>query len=151
MTRDSAKSTGNAAEIDLLLDLAQRRSITPDDAGCQQLLAERLKIAGFSCESLPFGEVANLWARHGDAGPVLCFAGHTDVVPAGDVAEWDSDPFEPQVREGMLYGRGTADMKSGLAAMVVAVERFLAKWPDFEGSIAFLITSDEEGKPATAH
>lgn len=145
MTRDSAKSTGNAAEIDLLLDLARRRSITPDDAGCQQLLAERLKIAGFSCESLPFGEVANLWARRGDAGPVLCFAGHTDVVPAGDVAEWDSDPFEPQVREGMLYGRGTADMKSGLAAMVVAVERFLAKWPDFEGSIAFLITSDEEG------
>ena len=145
MTRDSAKHIGKAAEIDLLLDLVRRPSITPDDAGCQQLLAERLETAGFSCESLPFGEVTNLWARRGNAGPVLCFAGHTDVVPAGNVDEWDSDPFEPEVRAGNLYGRGTADMKSGLAAMVVAVERFLEQYPDFDGSIAFLITSDEEG------
>jgi succinyl-diaminopimelate desuccinylase len=146
MTGDSAKSTGKAAEIDLLLDLVRRRSITPDDAGCQQLLAERLETAGFSCESLPFGDVTNLWARRGDAGPVLCFAGHTDVVPTGDVDEWDSDPFEPDVRAGNLYGRGTADMKSGLAAMIVAAERFVEQYADFDGSIAFLITSDEEGR-----
>jgi len=134
------------AEIELMLDLVRRQSVTPADAGCQDLLAERLKQIGFSCESLPFGEVSNLWARLGDSGPVLCFAGHTDVVPPGDLKEWNSDPFEPEVRDGMLYGRGTADMKSGLAAMIVAVERFLENDPDFDGSIAFLITSDEEGR-----
>lgn len=135
-----------AAEIELLLDLVRRQSVTPDDAGCQDVLAARLQNIGFSCESLPFGEVSNLWARRGDSGPVLCFAGHTDVVPPGDSEEWDSDPFEPQDRDGMLYGRGTADMKSGLAAMVVAVERFTKNNPTFDGSIAFLITSDEEGR-----
>lgn len=135
-----------AAEIDLLMDLARRKSVTPEDAGCQELLATRLEAVGFSCESLPFGDVSNLWARRGDSGPVLCFAGHTDVVPAGNLEEWESDPFEPFERDGMLYGRGTADMKSGLAAMVVAVERFLANDPEYDGSIAFLITSDEEGR-----
>lgn len=143
---DSTTDTGNAPEIELLLDLVRRRSITPADAGCQQLLAGRLEAAGFSCESMPFGDVTNLWARHGDSGPVLCFAGHTDVVPAGNTDEWDSDPFDPQLRDGNLFGRGTADMKSGLASMIVAVEQFLAKNPDHDGSIAFLITSDEEGR-----
>ncbi len=135
-----------AAEIELLLDLVRRQSVTPDDAGCQDVLAARLQNIGFSCESMQFGEVSNLWARRGSSGPVLCFAGHTDVVPPGDNEEWDSDPFEPQDRDGMLYGRGTADMKSGLAAMVVAVERFTRNNPTFDGSIAFLITSDEEGR-----
>jgi succinyl-diaminopimelate desuccinylase len=134
------------AEIELMLDLVRRQSVTPADAGCQDVLVGRLKQIGFSCESLPFGEVSNLWARLGDTGPVLCFAGHTDVVPPGDLKEWNSDPFEPEERDGMLYGRGTADMKSGLAAMVVAVERFLENDPDLIGSIAFLITSDEEGR-----
>ncbi len=134
------------AEIELMLDLVRRQSVTPADAGCQDVLAERLRQIGFSCESLPFGEVSNLWAQLGDSSPVLCFAGHTDVVPPGDLKERNSDPFEPEVRDGMLYGRGTADMKSGLAAMVVAVERFLENVPDFDGSIAFLITSDEEGR-----
>ena len=134
------------AEIELMLDLVRRKSVTPADAGCQEVLAERLKQIGFTCESLPFGEVSNLWARIGDLGPVLCFAGHTDVVPPGNLKDWNSDPFEPEERNGMLYGRGTADMKSGLAAMVVAAERFLEGDPDFNGSIAFLITSDEEGR-----
>ena len=132
--------------IDLLMDLVKRRSITPEDAGCQQLLAERLEAAGFGCEHMPFGDVTNLWARRGDKSPVLCFAGHTDVVPTGDIDEWESDPFEPEVRDGNLYGRGTADMKSGLAAMIVAVENFLVQNAEFDGSIAFLITSDEEGR-----
>jgi succinyl-diaminopimelate desuccinylase len=146
MTGLSEKRVGETPEIDLLIDLVRRRSITPDDAGCQQMLAERLENAGFSCESLPFAEVSNLWARRGDTGPVLCFAGHTDVVPAGNHEQWDSDPFEPDVRDGKLFGRGAADMKSGLAAMVVAAERFVALHADFDGSIAFLITSDEEGR-----
>ena len=132
--------------IDLLNDLVKRRSVTPEDAGCQQLLAERLEAIGFTCESMPFGDVTNLWARRGDKSPVLCFAGHTDVVPAGDENDWESDPFEPDLRDGNLYGRGTADMKSGLAAMIVAVEKFLAGNKDHDGSIAFLITSDEEGR-----
>ena len=146
MTPDSAKSTGTSPEVELLLDLVRRRSITPEDAGCQALLAGRLEATGFTCESMPFGEVRNLWARRGDAGPVLCFAGHTDVVPVGNIDEWDSDPFEPDLRGGKLFGRGTADMKSGLASMIVAVEQFLAKNADYTGSIAFLITSDEEGR-----
>ena len=132
--------------IDLLIDLVRRPSVTPEDAGCQALLASRLEALGFECESMPFGDVTNLWARRGKDGPVLCFAGHTDVVPPGPLEEWNTDPFEPVIEGGILYGRGSADMKSGLAAMVVAVERFLAEHPDHDGSIAFLITSDEEGR-----
>jgi succinyl-diaminopimelate desuccinylase len=120
-------------------------SVTPADAGCQALMTERLAASGFSIETLQFGSVTNLWARRGDARPVLCFAGHTDVVPTGPLEEWRSDPFTPVIRDGVLYGRGAADMKSGLAAMVTATEEFVAAHPDHRGSIAFLITSDEEG------
>ena len=140
-------STGTAQpEIKLLCDLISRPSITPDDAGCQQLLIERLSALGFECETLIFGTVTNLWARRGKASPVLCFAGHTDVVPPGDEAKWSSAPFTPTLNDGYLYGRGSADMKSGLAAMVVAIEQFLAANPDPAGSLAMLITSDEEGR-----
>lgn len=120
-------------------------SVTPADAGCQALMTARLAASGFSIETLQFGSVTNLWARRGDAHPVLCFAGHTDVVPTGPLEEWRSDPFTPVIRDGVLYGRGAADMKSGLAAMVTATEEFVAAHPDHRGSIAFLITSDEEG------
>jgi succinyl-diaminopimelate desuccinylase len=132
--------------IELLKSLVRRRSVTPDDAGCQALIAARLESSGFRCESLPFGDVSNLWARRGQAAPLICFAGHTDVVPPGDLEAWHSDPFEPVVRDGLLFGRGAADMKGGLAAMIVAVEEFVAAHPDHPGSIAFLITSDEEGR-----
>jgi succinyl-diaminopimelate desuccinylase len=132
--------------LSLLFDLIRRRSVTPDDAGCQDLIASRLAHLGFECETMVFGDVTNLWARRGTASPVFCFAGHTDVVPPGDTGDWQSDPFEPDIRGEHVYGRGSADMKSGLAAMVVAVERFLAEYPDHPGSIAFLITSDEEGR-----
>jgi succinyl-diaminopimelate desuccinylase len=134
------------AEVDLLLALLKRRSVTPDDAGCQALLASRLEAIGFRCESMPFGEVSNLWARRGSACPVLCFAGHTDVVPAGDAEAWASEPFDPLIKDGMLYARGAADMKSGLAAITVALEQFIAARPDHAGSLAVLLTSDEEGK-----
>ena len=120
-------------------------SVTPADAGCQALMTERLAAIGFRIETLQFGSVTNLWARRGDVSPVLCFAGHTDVVPTGPLEEWRSDPFTPVIRDGVLYGRGAADMKSGLAAMVTATEQFVAAHPDHRGSIAFLITSDEEG------
>ncbi|MBT8077064.1 MAG: succinyl-diaminopimelate desuccinylase [Gammaproteobacteria bacterium] len=133
-------------ELELLCQLLRRRSVTPDDAGCQQLLAERLRRNGFRCESMPFGEVTNLWARHGNERPLLCFAGHTDVVPPGNDDEWRTDPFDPVIVDDMLYGRGAADMKSGLAAMIVAAERFVARYPQHAGSLAFLITSDEEGR-----
>ena len=132
--------------IDLLCDLIRCRSVTPDDAGCQDILRSRLEPLGFSCETLQFNDVTNLWARRGSEGPVLCFAGHTDVVPPGDETQWGSDPFEPTFRDGVLFARGAADMKSGLAAMIVAVEEFLAAHPDHDGSLAFLITSDEEGR-----
>lgn len=121
-------------------------SVTPDDAGCQTLLAGRLEQAGFRVESMPFGEVTNLWARHGNGQPVLCFAGHTDVVPPGELAQWHSDPFRPVVRDGLLFGRGSADMKGSLAAMTDAAVEFVGRHPDHRGSIAFLITSDEEGR-----
>jgi succinyl-diaminopimelate desuccinylase len=120
-------------------------SVTPADAGCQALMAARLAARGFRIETLQFGSVTNLWARRGESGPLLCFAGHTDVVPTGPLEEWRSDPFVPVIRDGVLYGRGAADMKSGLAAMVTATEEFVAAHPDHRGSIAFLITSDEEG------
>jgi len=133
-------------ELSLLYDLMRRRSVTPEDAGCQELIAARLQDAGFRCEAMQFGDVTNLWARRGQSPPLFCFAGHTDVVPPGDTDEWSTDPFEPVDREGCIYGRGSADMKSGLAAMTVAVERFVQEHPDHAGSIAFLITSDEEGR-----
>lgn len=125
--------------------LIRRRSVTPDDAGCQDLMVERLQALGFAIERLRFGEVDNFWARRGDTGPLLVFAGHTDVVPTGPLERWRSDPFEPTLRDGMLYGRGAADMKGSLAAMITACERFVAAHPDHPGSVGFLITSDEEG------
>src|SRR5579863_2785461 len=134
-----------SATLELTQDLIARASVTPADEGCQELLAVRLLRAGFEVERLRYGNVDNLWARHGAAGPVLCFAGHTDVVPTGPLEEWRSDPFKPTIRDGLLYGRGAADMKSGLAAMVTAAEAFVAAHPGHRGSIAFLITSDEEG------
>ena len=129
----------------LAVDLVRRPSVTPEDAGCQPLLAGRLEALGFRTEPMRFGEVDNLWARHGSEGPLLCFAGHTDVVPTGPPADWTSPPFAPTVRDGCLYGRGAADMKGSLAAMVTACERFLSNHPRPRGSIAFLVTSDEEG------
>jgi succinyl-diaminopimelate desuccinylase len=131
--------------LDLTRDLLARRSITPADEGCQELIAARLAQIGFVAEPLPFGKVANLWARRGRSGPVFCFAGHTDVVPSGPLEEWHSDPFVPELRDGVLFGRGAADMKSGLGAMVTATEEFIASCPAHSGSLAFLITSDEEG------
>ncbi|HKU87684.1 MAG TPA: succinyl-diaminopimelate desuccinylase [Casimicrobiaceae bacterium] len=128
----------------LTRELIERPSVTPDDAGCQAILASRLAALGFRCESLTFGAVTNLWARRGDTRPMVCFAGHTDVVPPGPLDAWRSDPFVPIVRDGYLYGRGAADMKSSLAAFVVAIEQFLAV-REPRGSIALLITSDEEG------
>jgi succinyl-diaminopimelate desuccinylase len=129
----------------LTQDLIARASVTPADEGCQEVLAGRLEPLGFQVERLRYGSVDNLWARHGADGPVLCFAGHTDVVPTGPLEEWLSHPFTPTVRDGLLFGRGAADMKSGLAAMVTAVEAYLGAHPEHRGTIAFLITSDEEG------
>jgi succinyl-diaminopimelate desuccinylase len=129
----------------LARELIARRSITPDDAGCQALLAERLVPLGFKCETLVVNGVTNLWARRGTARPVICFAGHTDVVPTGPVAAWRSDPFVPTLRDGYLYGRGAADMKSSLAAFIIAIEAFLSAHPGAPGSIALIVTSDEEG------
>jgi len=131
--------------LELARELIARQSVTPDDAGCQKLLTERLEPLGFTVEHLRFGEVDNIWARRGDSGPVLAFAGHTDVVPPGPLEKWVSPPFEPTITDGYLYGRGAADMKSSIAAMVTACERFVAEHPNHKGSIAFLITSDEEG------
>ncbi len=129
----------------LTCDLMSRPSVSPTDGGCQALMGERLQALGFRVEHLRFGQVDNLWARRGATAPLFCFAGHTDVVPPGPLEEWHSDPFTPVVRDGVLYGRGAADMKSGLAAMVLACEDFIRAHPDHRGSIAFLITSDEEG------
>jgi succinyl-diaminopimelate desuccinylase len=134
-----------SATVELAQALIARRSVTPDDAGCQALLAERLARAGFVIEPMRFGVVDNLWARRGTAAPLFVFAGHTDVVPPGPLADWHSDPFAPVIRDGCLYGRGAADMKSSIAAMVTACERFLQTHADHRGSIAFLLTSDEEG------
>src|SRR6188508_2459741 len=131
--------------LELAKELIARKSVTPEDGGCQELIAKRLARAGFQCEPMKFGEVTNLWARRGKASPVVCFAGHTDVVPTGPLSEWHSDPFVPSIRDGKLYGRGAADMKSSIAAFVVAAEAFVAERPKHSGSIALLITSDEEG------
>jgi len=131
--------------LELTKELVGRRSVTPEDGGCQPFLARRLEQSGFRCEPMRFGEVDNLWARRGDRAPLLCFAGHTDVVPTGPLAQWHSDPFVPTQRDGRLFGRGCADMKSSIAAFVVAVEAFVAERPNHSGSIAFLLTSDEEG------
>ena len=139
---------GSTGTFELACELIARRSQTPDDAGCQEILKARLARAGFRCETLVSNGVTNLWARRGLARPAICFAGHTDVVPTGPLDAWTSDPFTPIVRDGFLYGRGAADMKSSLAAFVVAIERFLAARAEHSGSIALLVTSDEEG-PAT--
>ena len=133
------------ATLGLAEALIACRSVTPDDGGCMTLISERLKRIGFVCEFINRGGVTNLWARHGTAGPVFCFAGHTDVVPTGPVDQWQSDPFLASRRDGMLYGRGAADMKGSLAAFVTATEDFVADHPEHTGSIAFLLTSDEEG------
>ena len=131
--------------LDLSLQLLRQPSVTPIDHTCQTIMADRLEAIGFNIENMRFEDVDNLWARRGTASPVFCFAGHTDVVPTGHLDAWHSDPFLPEIRDGKLYGRGSADMKTALAAMVVASERFVKKHPDHKGSIAFLITSDEEG------
>jgi succinyl-diaminopimelate desuccinylase len=131
--------------LNLAKELMLRHSVTPEDAGCQALIAERLRRVGFRCESLRFGEVDNLWATHGKGGPVLVLLGHTDVVPSGPRDAWSSDPFVPEVRDGLLYGRGAADMKGSVAAFVLALERFVAAHPTHAGTVALLLTSDEEG------
>ena len=134
-----------SATLDLSLQLLRQPSVTPEDHTCQTIMADRLSKIGFNIENMRFEDVDNLWARRGTEAPVFCFAGHTDVVPTGKLDAWESDPFKPEIRDGKLYGRGSADMKTALAAMVVASERFVEKHPNHKGSIAFLITSDEEG------
>jgi len=131
--------------LELTQNLMARRSVTPADEGCQEVMIGRLEALGFRIERLRYGNVENFWARRGTDGPVFCFAGHTDVVPTGPLEEWRSDPFLPSIRDGVLFGRGAADMKSGLAAMITATEEFVATHPQHKGTIAYLITSDEEG------
>ena len=148
------QATHQQAALDLSIALLERPSVTPDDDGCQDILSARLEQAGFDCEFMYFGErdktgehaeVKNLWARRGTADPVICFAGHTDVVPTGDVDNWTYPPFTPTLKDGYLWARGAADMKTGIAAFTVAAEQFVKNHPEHNGSIAFLITSDEEG------
>jgi succinyl-diaminopimelate desuccinylase len=134
-----------SATLELTQALIACRSVTPADGGCQALLAQRLAPLGFKAEHLRFGEVDNLWLRRGTARPLFCFAGHTDVVPTGPLDQWHTDPFKPEIRDGVLYGRGAADMKTSIASFVTAIEGFLAQHPEPKGSIALLITSDEEG------
>ena len=133
------------ASLQLAKQLIAQASITPDDHGCQEIIAERLRAIGFAIEPMPFGRTQNLWARHGNSTPLVCFAGHTDVVPPGPAETWTSPPFQPTERNGKLYGRGTADMKTSIACFITACERFIAQHPQFSGSLALLITSDEEG------
>src|SRR3954470_3748799 len=143
---EAAKTASDAsATLDLARELISRASVTPNDAGCQQLLAQRLRKLGFTIEHLRFGNVDNLWARRGSGAPLFCFAGHTDVVPTGPLGQWHSDPFVPTVRDGNLYGRGAADMKCSIAAFVTAAEAYVGQHEQHAGSIALLITSDEEG------
>lgn len=134
-----------SATLELAKDLISRPSVTPEDAGCQEMMIERLTAMGFTIERLPFEEVTNFWARRGTEGPLFCFAGHTDVVPTGPVERWSHPPFEPVIQDGYLCGRGAADMKGSIAAFMTALERFIDHHPDHNGSIALLITSDEEG------
>ena len=134
-----------SATVKLAIDLLSRPSVTPVDEGCQELMISRLEAIGFKVDRLRFGDVDNFWAVHGDDGPIIAFAGHTDVVPTGDEAQWSNPPFEPAIKDGVLYGRGAADMKGSLAAMITACESFVEKAPNHSGRIAFLITSDEEG------
>ncbi|MFW7523902.1 succinyl-diaminopimelate desuccinylase [Vibrio ostreicida] len=129
----------------LAKDLISRQSVTPEDAGCQSMMIERLKVLGFNIEVMIFEDTTNFWARRGNEAPLFAFAGHTDVVPAGNIEQWDTPPFEPTVQDGFLHGRGAADMKGSLASMLVAVEQFIHTHPNHHGSIGFLITSDEEG------
>ena len=131
--------------VELAMQLITQPSVTPTDAGCQAIMIERLQTNGFSVKNLRFGDVDNFWAVHGDSGPIFCFAGHTDVVPTGPLQTWSHPPFTPTIVDGQLYGRGAADMKGSLAAMVVAAEQFVTDFPNHEGRLAFLITSDEEG------
>ncbi|HIF9383499.1 TPA: succinyl-diaminopimelate desuccinylase [Photobacterium damselae] len=131
--------------LSLAKDLLSRRSVTPEDAGCQDVMIERLRQLGFCIETMVFDDTTNLWARRGTQAPLFVFAGHTDVVPSGPIEQWHTPPFEPTIKDGMLYGRGAADMKGSLACMIVAIERFIAENPDHQGSIGLLITSDEEG------
>jgi len=131
--------------LEFAKDLISQPSVTPQDANCQEMMISRLEAVGFNIERLNFGEVVNLWAVHGESGPILAFAGHTDVVPTGPVENWTSHPFKPEIRDGYLYGRGAADMKGSIAAMTVAAERFVSEHPNHKGRLAFLITSDEEG------
>lgn len=142
-------TTKPSATIELASELISRQSVTPEDAGCQQLMRERLEAIGFNCQTLVFGEgdeaVENLWAVRGDQGPIFCFAGHTDVVPTGPATAWQTPPFEPTLQGDMLHGRGAADMKGSLASMIIACEEFISQEPDHAGQIAFLITADEEG------
>jgi len=135
----------STATFELARELISRASVTPNDAGCQEILRQRLARLGFKAEQMRYGKVDNLWARRGSRAPLICFAGHTDVVPTGPLDQWQSDPFTPTVRDGVLYGRGAADMKSSLAAFITAIEGFLSEYPDHAGSIALLVTSDEEG------
>lgn len=154
MSDSHQQPTHQQATLDLSIALLERPSVTPDDDGCQDILSERLEKAGFNCEFMYYGdrqakgehaEVKNLWARRGTTDPVICFAGHTDVVPTGDEKNWTYPPFEPTIADGYLWGRGAADMKTGIAAFTIAAERFVESHPEHNGSIAFLLTSDEEG------
>jgi succinyl-diaminopimelate desuccinylase len=131
--------------VELCQQLVQIPSVTPDDGGCQAIMADRLQRLGFATEQMNFGEVSNFWATHGDGGPLFCFAGHTDVVPPGDLDKWSTDPYSGEIKDGLLFGRGSADMKGALAAMVTATEAFVTQHPSHSGTIAFLLTSDEEG------
>ena len=139
-----------SAIVELLSELIRRRSVTPDDAGCQRVVADRLQRAGFQVEQLHYGDVDNLWATHGSGNPVFVFLGHTDVVPSGPETEWTTPPFDPAIRDGLLYGRGAADMKAGVAAMTLALESFATEHPRHPGTVALLLTSDEEG-PSNLH
>lgn len=136
--------TDNAV-LEFTKDLIAQPSVTPEDYDCQEMMISRLESVGFTIERLKFGDVTNLWAVHGESGPILAFAGHTDVVPTGPVDNWDSQPFQPEIRDGYLYGRGAADMKGSIAAMTIAAQRFIEQNPNHSGRLAFLITSDEEG------